>query len=382
MAPDTKGGPRLMRVITWLPVGGIERRIVAVLPRLAARGWQVRLTCVRERGPLADELEAAGVPVDVVLVHGRLSPVGIARLAGHFRRHRPDVVHAHMYRSNVPATLAGRLVGVPAVFGHVHNVCTWESASQRRTDWAVSRLRTATFAVSERVRQDVLKTLGLPADRVLLLYNGIDTQAFRPDPDARRRLRAELAVAEEAPLLLMPARLHPQKNHAGLLDAFARVVADFAGGRAPVLVLAGDGPLRETLEQRANEAPFRPGQVRLLGRRDDMAALLNAADLVVLPSLKEGFSNAILEALACGKPVLASDAGGNAEALHEPAIGWVHPVGDAGRLESDLRLAVGEGVSGLAARGAACRRRAEQFSVEALVEATHRHYCRALGIAP
>ena len=103
----------ILRVITWLPVGGIERKILAVLPRLDRERFNVRVVCLRERGPLADQLEAAGVPVDLCHMPTRLSPLGLRRLANHMREHKIDLVHSHMYRSNVPATIAARMASVP-----------------------------------------------------------------------------------------------------------------------------------------------------------------------------------------------------------------------------------------------------------------------------
>ncbi|MEO8377211.1 MAG: glycosyltransferase family 4 protein, partial [Candidatus Sumerlaeota bacterium] len=125
--------------------------------------------------------------------------------------------------------------------------------------------------------------------------------------------------------------------------------------------------------------------VRFLGRRDDMPAIYNAADVILLSSLKEGFSNAIVEALACGKPVVASDAGGNAEAVNDSSVGWIHPVmqgTDIAAITEQLREAVSKGVGGLAAMQAACVERASHFSLDALVDATDALYRKHLGRDP
>ncbi|HUT25929.1 MAG TPA: glycosyltransferase [Sumerlaeia bacterium] len=121
----------VMRVITWLPIGGIERKILAVAPRLDRSKFTVRVACLRERGPLADALEQEGVPVHLSPLPSRLSPRGLRDLSRLMRRRRIDIVHAHMYRSNVPATIAARLVNVPVVIAQVHNVGTWETRRQR-----------------------------------------------------------------------------------------------------------------------------------------------------------------------------------------------------------------------------------------------------------
>ncbi len=368
------GAPGFVRIITWLPVGGIERRLVAVVPRLVQRGWRASVVLIRERGPLADELEAAGVPVRVIPFRSRVSPAGIRALAAHLRDFRADIVHSHMYRSNVPAAIAGRLAGTRAILAQIHNVGTWESKRQLLLDRQLARLRTGHIAVSEAVKRDVVANLRVPPGSVHVLHNGIDTQAFAPDEEARGRVRAELALEPATTLVLVPARLHPQKNPLGMLEAFAAA----ASGRDAVLAFAGAG----SEEKRLRAASANLGaRVRLLGERHDMAALYNAADIVALPSFKEGFSNAVIEALSCGRPVLATDVGGNAEAITAPAHGWIVPPSDPGALAGALAYALDEGAR-LAERGAACRARGLEFGIDALVDKSHALYCAQAGIAP
>lgn len=364
--------PAFVRVITWLPVGGIERRLVAVVPRLVRLGWRASVVLIRERGPLAGDLEAAGVPVRVIPFRSRVSPPAIRALAAHLRDFGADVVHSHMYRSNVPAAIAGRLAGTRAILAQIHNVDTWESRRQLLVDRQLAKIRSGHIAVSEAVKRDIVSRLRVPPESVHVLYNGIDTEAFAPDPAARARLRAELALAESCRLVLVPARLHPQKNPLGMLEAFAKSAA----GLDAVLAFAGTGPEEKALREAA--APL-GARVRILGERHDMAALYNAADLVALPSFKEGFSNAVLEALACGKPVLATDVGGNAEAITAAEHGWIIPPADPDALGRTLRSAIEEG-DRLRARAGACRQRGLAFGIDALVRKTHALYCTRIGI--
>jgi glycosyltransferase involved in cell wall biosynthesis len=363
---------RLLRAITWLPVGGIERRLVAVLPRLAARGFDVRLVCLREYGALAEEVRAAGVPVDLIPLRSRLDPRGIRALAHLLREQRIDILHAHMYRASVPGTIAARWAGTPVVFGQVHNVGTWQGARQVWMDRFLCRWRTGMIAVSEAVRRDVMATLRLPAERVRVLYNGIDTERFRPDAELRRGGRASLGLDEATPLLLVPARLHAQKNPLGVLEAFGRAVRSAGTG---MLAYAGGGPLEGELRE-AIAAAGLGDRVRLLGSRDDMPALYNAADAVVLSSFKEGFSNAVVEALACGRPVIAADVGGNREALDSAQVGWIHAPGDGEALARQMSEALGD-PEGLRARASDCRRRAMDFSLDRLINETERLYREA-----
>lgn len=364
---------RVTRLITWLPVGGIERRLVAVLPRLCDRGFDVRLVCLREYGALACELRDAGVPVDLIALRSRLDPRGIRQLARYLEQNRTQILHAHMYRAAVPGTIAARMAHVPVIFSQVHNVGTWESARQVRMDRFLTRWRTGVICVSRAVQDDVCRTLGLDPARAPVLYNGVDTDLFRPDEDLRRRTRGQLALDDGDIALLVPARLHLQKNPLGVLRAFARA-REQSGARA-VLLYAGGGPMHDPLSA-AIDAAGLADCVRLLGKRDDMAALYNAADAVVLSTLKEGFSNAVVEALACGRFVIAADVGGNREAIDSERVGWIHTAGDEETLARQLADAMRQ-PQFLRERAGDCRARAMHFSLAQLVEQTATLYREA-----
>lgn len=362
---------RVLRVITWLPVGGIERRLVATLPRIDRSRFDVQLVCIRERGVLADELEAAGIPVHLVPFRKRWDPRALRELAALMRRERIDIVHSHMYRSNVPATVAARLAGVRTVWGQVHNVGTWETRRQVWTDRLLTRWRTGMIAVSERVAQDVRRTLHLPESRVRVIHNGVDLERFRAARARRDEVRARMGVGPEDVVAVFAARLVNQKRCTDLLEAAARLQRDGRGGRLRLWIL-GDGPLRAELERAAAALPD-PGAVHFAGRRDDVEDWLAGGDLFVLPSTREGFSNALIEAMATGLPCIASDVGGNAEAVRD---------GIEGRIIQPLAVdQLTEAIAGMLAdderrraMGAAALARSETFSIDRMIAAVEQLY--------
>src|SRR5690606_21128046 len=227
------------------------------------------------------------------------------------------------------------------------------------------------------MQADVMARLRLPEASVPVLYNGIDMEKFVLDSPARARLRAEWGAGEDQPVFLVPARLHSNKNPLGVVKAFQEAAAALGEVR-PLLVFAGDGGLEAPLRDAVGDA----ADVRLIGRRDDMPEVYTAADAIILSSFKEGFSNAVIEALACGKPVIASRVGGNAEAVSEARFGWIHDAGDHAALVAQITGAARKGVAGLGAMASDCRSRAEDFSLDALVRNTHQLYCEALGRTP
>ncbi len=311
---------RVLRLITWLPTGGIERKIAAVLPRLDRSLFEVHLCCIRERGPLADDLERAGIPVHLIPFRSRLDPIGLRRLHRLVRRLNIDLVHSHMYRSNVPATLLKLYDENLAVVGHYHNVDTWEGRRQFYLDRYLSRRRDMNIAVSEAVRQDVITRLKLDEDRVRTLYNGVDLEEFHPLPAPdRQAMRARLGYEGGEKLVVSMARLVMAKNQELILRSIPEILATAPEAR---FLFVGSGPDEERLLRLAEELQVEE-YVRFLGRRDDVPQILAACDVSVLPSLREGFSNTILESMACGLPVVASNVGGNGEVVDHGINGYL-----------------------------------------------------------
>ncbi len=364
----------IARVITWLPPGGIEKRLAALLPRLNQPPFRVTVVCLRERGALADDLECAGVPVVTLPLRSRLSPGGLARLARWFRREHVDLVHSHMYRSNVPATLAARAAGIPAVLCQVHNIGTWETWRQRWMDRWLLRWRSAMIAVSEEVRRDVVANLRCPPDRVRVLYNGIDLSEYEQAVRSPALLR-QLGVPDGRLVVVVLARLVEQKGHLRLLRAMETLRADLP----PCHVLfVGEGRMRETIEREIHQRRLED-LVTLTGHRLDVPAILASSDLSVLPSDREGFSNTIVESLAAGVPVVATDVGGNREAVISGECGWLVPPDDSDALARAIKTVLGD--DALRRRmSESARRRAQRFSLARMLDETRQLYREVLGM--
>ncbi|OPZ18919.1 MAG: putative glycosyltransferase EpsF [candidate division BRC1 bacterium ADurb.BinA364] len=363
----------ILRTITWLPPGGIERKILAVLPRLDPGRFRPRVVCLRERGALADELERAGIPVEVIPFRSRLDPRGLGRLARYMRQNGIRLAHAHMYRASVPTTIAARLAGGVPVLAQVHNVGVWETRRQAWMDRFLMRWRKALIAVSEPVRADAIRTLGLRPERVRVIYNGVDLDEFRPAADRAEAKRASGFDADSV-VVLMAARLVTQKNPLGFLEAARRLSPRHAQA---LFAIAGGGPLEDELRRTASDAGME-GRFLLLGHRDPMAAVYRAADVFVLPSYKEGFSNALIEAMACGLPVVAADVGGAREALAGSAAGALVPAGDLDALEREIGAFLSDSGKRRMA-GEAARERSRRFSLERMIADVEALYDEALG---
>lgn len=336
---------------------------------------------VPEPGPLVARLGALGVATHEVALAGRLvSPAALGALVRVLRARAPAIVQSHGARSNVYTRLAARLARVPVVLSTVHNsLFDYEVSPLRRRLYVAaerwtSGLADRVVAVSDAVARDLVQRYGLPPARVVTVKNGIDADAFaaaRP-PAA---VRAELGLGPGDRPIGVAARMTEQKGHAHLLDALPAVLARVP---AVVCVLIGDGPLRGELEARARALGV-AGRCRFVGARADVADLVAALEIVALPSRSEGLPFALLEAMALGKPVVATTVGGCPEVVEDGRTGWLVPPGDAGALARAILglLEDPEAARAMGARGAA-RVRAE-FSLARMVGALETLYATLLA---
>ena len=364
---------RVLYVISTLDVGGTEGQLVHLARRLDRARFDVTVCCLGPAGPLVPALEEAGVSVVVIGLRRETvwrRPVDATRrlwrLLALARAWRPHIVHGLLFHGYVAGAAVGTLASAPVVvasrrsLGHPRS----RTPHHRAIGWLANRLTTLVIANSEAVRAQVLRREGLSADRVAVVHNGIDTRAFEPPPEERvRELRRGLVLDGRWPIVGVVANLIGYKGLEYFLSAWATVVAKH---QKAVALLVGDGPLRSSLEAQAGALGL-GDTVRFLGHRPDVPALLGLMDLVVQPSLEEGFSNAILEAMGAGKPVVATAVGGTPEAVIDGVTGLLVPARDAVSLAGAMLDVVGSSSESQRLGEAAYRRAREQFEVDVMV---------------
>ena len=228
---------------------------------------------------------------------------------------QPHILHTHAWGTLCEGFLAAKMARIPVVIHGEHG-----TLQQQKKNIPVQRfvwgLCTQVLSVSNSHREKIAGTIGFPPEKIKVILNGVDTKLFSPNAD-RERNKISLGFGPQDKIIGTVGRLMPVKNQQMLIQAFASIV-----GTCPhtKLVLAGDGPLRNDLTQLASTLGIAPS-VHFLGRRSDVPSLLQAMDLFVLPSLSEGMSNTILEAMSCGLPVVATDVGGNSEIIIDNVTG-------------------------------------------------------------
>lgn len=315
-------------------LGGAENAMFMLLRSLERSEWEPTLLLEDDEAvaPLAARATELGVPVRRIppMPLGLGGARRVPALVRLLRRERPDVFHAHMSspvacKWGLAAAVAAR---VPAVLGTVQvGAYKPPNHSAYRQLRALARRVDRYFAVSREIAAELVGELGWPAEKVEVLYNAVDVE--RTAVAAQPGLREQLGGSGTRPLVLTPARLNAQKGHDALLGAVAEVPD-------ALFLLAGDGPERGRLEALAAELGV-SDRVRFLGRREDIPQLLAACDVFALPSLYEGSSLAVLEAMGAGIPIVSSAIGGTDELIDDGRSGLLVPPGDAAALAAALR---------------------------------------------
>lgn len=325
---------RISHVVENLNRGGLERVVIDLARAQRGMGHDCQVVCLFEAGSLAGELAAAGVPVHACGKRGGLDLGAIARLRGHLRRHRTQVLHTHNAVAHYHAVAAALGMGIRRTVNTRHGMGVQQAGGRR--EWLFRRALARTDVVAtvcEAARRDVLAQGLIPAAKLVAIANGIRLDAFAVGDDtSRAALAAELGLPPGTRLVGAVGRLNPVKDPVALVRAF-RVV--HARHPETALVWIGDGALRaETAAAAAAEGVA--GRVLLLGDRSDVPRLLAGLDLYAMSSLTEGYSIALLEACAAGLPIVATDVGGNNEIVRDGINGLLVPAGDPQRLADAL----------------------------------------------
>jgi glycosyltransferase involved in cell wall biosynthesis/SAM-dependent methyltransferase len=349
--------------------GGGERYLELLIDRLDRTRFQPLLICP-EPGPFVEVMKARGIATTMVHLSPLVNPLALLRLAWLLRRERVTILQTHGARSNFYGALAGRLAGVPVIISTVHNsLLDYEVGELKRWVYVLAKRLTIHLAdriicVSAALRQYVLDLFGTSPGRTLTIYNGIDLSQFTPAKSGAA-LR-DLFQVGEGPLVLAVGRLASQKGHRYLIEALPHLIGEWPSLRC---VIVGGGELHGELTALAD----RLGVARychFAGVWSNVAEVLAAADVVVLPSVSEGFPFVLLEALALAKPVVASNVHAVYELIEDRKTGVLVPARDARGLAEGIRLVLRD-PAWAAEMGRQGRQVvAERFTVETMVSQT------------
>jgi glycosyltransferase involved in cell wall biosynthesis len=386
MKKDTNSDKgRILLVVSSLNFGGSEGQVAMLAERLKVRGWTVGVFLLEKSGLLVEQLQQAGVFVDDGGYRSNRTKlrksISIclceARLIWRIRRLRPDVVHGFLPITNFMSAIAGRLTLVPMVMTSKRSLGRHQDRDPRFKwlDRVANKLSHVVTANSQAVAKDTDARDGYDVSRIVVVHNGVDFVRLDQARHHRSETRIALGLGGEDIAIAMVANLIPYKGHSELITGFARIAAQ--DPRLKLFLIGRDDGIGQALAESANHLGV-SDRINLMGPRSDVPTLLSAMDLGVMASHEEGFSNALLEKLAVGLPVVATDVGGNPEALRDmPDCILVKPQ-DADDLARGLAEAIGR--LGADGQNSKIRQRLvrDRYSVDAMVDAYERLYlCRS-----
>ncbi|MGV8940230.1 MAG: glycosyltransferase [Lysobacter sp.] len=364
---------RVLLVSDEMEIGGSQRQITHLLAGLDRDQWEPELLFFRTPSFLIQDIERLGVRVHHIPKHGRIDAGFVLRYAALLRQGNYVLVHAFSLTAELWTLVARSLPGhSPPQVASVRGLYLTESARFWQLKRLVIRHSAAVIANARACAEVAANRTGIPLERFAVIANGVAAPALLCEPE-RRRLRKRLDIPPQRTFGLFVGRLVTDKNLHCLLRAMARLPAELR----PVVVLAGDGPLHDELQAMAENLGL-AADLRFLGERRDACQLMQIADFLVLPSRQEGMSNAVLEAMVAGCPVVASQVGGNQELVVSGRTGLLFPNDDDHALGSCL---------GEISQNAALRQRLstqarqqalERYSIAGMVHATTAVYERVL----
>ncbi|MBA3268702.1 MAG: glycosyltransferase [Acidimicrobiia bacterium] len=320
--------PRRVALVTnGLTLAGAETQLVRLASALRHHGDEVRVLSILPTEAFAEELAALGIDVVCTRLRPKMRALSaIEDGTKMLRSWRPDALISFVYQANILGRVAGRLAGVPVIISSIRNE-HFGGPGRERLMRATDRLCTITTTNSELAAERLVGRGVVDRHRLVVIPNAIDPAPFRRTEAERAAVRQRLGITPTQFVWLAAGRLEPQKDYPTLLAALARLKPPESGDR---LLVAGQGDLAPALEAQALELGL-GDRCRFLGLRSDVADLIAASDAVVLASRWEGLPNVVMEAMAGGRPVVATRVGGTPELVDDGVSGiLVEPQDPAG----------------------------------------------------
>lgn len=368
-------GPRRVMLMTdEMEVGGSQRQIVQLALGLKERGIACCVLYFIKPSFLVEQLEAAGIETIRVNKQSRVDPGFVRNLRRAIAQWAPDVVHCYSFTAELWGAIACRLLPArvrPVLVSSVRGTYEWYGRNQWRMKRWVSSQSASIISNSHEGAEYAARQMHWPMSHFQVVHNGVSV----PEPEAVRVTALRDQYRQDGrydTLLLFVGRLVEHKNLPRLLEAFADVVRQRPRTR---LLLAGSGPLHDGLAEKIRQLGLE-AQALLLGEQSEVPALMKAADLVVLPSLREGLSNVVLEAMALGRAVLSTPVGGIGQAITSGTHGVLVEPTDTGALTAAMLSLIDDPALRERLGRAGQHKVLEKYSPHAMVSAMLKEYSR------
>ena len=357
---------KILQLIDGLNIGGAEVLLVDLVRGSKEAGYDVSVG-YSTYGPLEKNLVALEISCTRLPRLGRVDPILLLRMCQLILREKPDIVHTHLFKSDLHGRLAARLCGVPVVISTSHNNDVWARRFPLGSFYGfTAKLTDKVIAVSNEVREYQIQYTGISPHKIIVIDNGVNVQRFADQEDAGLSLRHEFQISVGTPLIGIIGRLQPQKDHENFLKAAVQIRSKLPDAR---FLVVGDGPLREELMAQAQTLGL-GSSVIFCGIRQDIPAVMAAIDLLVISSKWEGLPVTLLEGMAACRPVVSTAVGGVPNVVADGQAALLVPPEDSLALANACLRILQDPALAQSLAQAGYERVKNQFSLDAMIGKT------------
>jgi glycosyltransferase involved in cell wall biosynthesis len=331
---------KILHIISGLSTGGAEMMLYKLISKMNRDNFETQVMSLTDIGPVGEKIQAEGIPVEALgMKRGIPDPRILFKLARFLKKKRPDIIQSWMYHADLAGGLAAKMSGGIPVLWNIRHSNLDPTGNKKTTLWTVKGCAWLSNRLPSKIiccsyaSKEVHSRIGYDENKMIVIPNGFDVNAFSPSEDARKKTRRLLGLCDETTLIGLIARFDPQKDHKSFFQAAGILHKNYPDVH---LVLCGDGVTQDNpiIRTWVNEADVE-SVTHLLGRWDDMSSLQAALDMAVSSSYGEGFPNVLGEAMACGVPCVVTDVGDSARIIGN--TGFVVPPRNAAALATSLK---------------------------------------------
>jgi glycosyltransferase involved in cell wall biosynthesis len=365
---------KVLHLITSLEVGGAQYGLLLGLPRFNSEKYEHIVCSLMDRIQMAEQFQQAGIEVRSLGLKTKIDFSVAIRLRSLLKEVKPDVLHTYLLHSNVLGRIVGRLTGVPTIIGSERTI--GQARYWGRLLTKLTNPLTDAVEVNSQTGAIVIEdSLGVPREKIELVKSGVNLDEFSK-PTKGAEIRTELGLIQDQHLVLYVGRLRPVKGVEFGIRAFALVK-----NKRPNLymALAGEGEQLCKLQNLVNDLGIN-NHVKFLGVRNDLPDLLAAADSILIPSLNEGFPRTAIEAMAAGKPIVATRVGGIPEAIIDGKTGILVPAKDIPAMAEALISLIDDALLRERLGAAGAKLAKKNYSINNYVNRLNELYYRLSGI--
>ena len=365
---------KILYIITSSGIGGAEKILYYTATGLDYNKYDISVCSLKNKGEIARTLEKQGIEVCCLHMGGRerflgwlSSIITLIRLFPYLIRIRPTIVHSFLFRANILARIAGYLTGVPIVISSVR-VMGGEKKYFHYVERITSFMVDHYVTVSESVKRYIIDKSKISAEKISVIYNGVNIKS--QDNSYEQNPKMPFKIKDKDRILMTVGRLHKQKGHCYLIQAVSKVRKEFPKVK---LLVTGEGEEENNLKKLVKSLDLM-NEVIFAGLSSDIERILPMAELFILPSLWEGLPNALLEAMAAGKPVVATKVGGIPEIVVHGETGMLIPPRDTDALAAAIIDLLQNRLKAKDMGEAGRIRAGKRFSIYKMIEKTENLY--------